>query len=175
MSITSLKDALEKRNRQCPTCNEKHDPKGKCKRGDLVFRIENLIKANSLIPQLMNAAKEATETAASFQKIVKQADEAHSILMKVLSDKGPLGELICKEYLEELDKWVKESTSQDTSEKTNPSSQENSMSQEMPISDSTNPPNGLVFVEDSLQSTRNVIAAERGPKLSTTLNQAKDV
>ena len=154
MSVTSFKDALDKKNgKQCPICNDKYH-QGKCKRGDLVFRIDNLLKANSLIPQLMSANKEAYEHAGGFQRMLKKVDESHILLMDILDGKGPLGAIIKKEYLTELDKWAVGNVpiNQDTSEEQLPLfSPESLMLEEKKISDSTRQPSGENSQQNSLQ------------------------
>lgn len=180
MSVTNIEEARAKKE-GCAICNQIHAKSGKCKRGDLVKKIQNLVRANALIPQLMGSNKEAVEIAEKLQKQVdglqemaKRFDEAHKILMDVLTGHGEIGEEIKKKYLGELDIWVVQHTSPDTSETAETSNQENSTLQEMPIKNYTKQQNGLAFAEGSSNTIPSAIVAAKNQQSSITLNQAKD-
>lgn len=164
MSVTNIKQALDKKQQArmgCRICNERHD--GKCKRGDLIFRIENLLKANSLIPQLMGSNKEAVDHAVHLQSIVKKFDEAHTMLMEVFSNHGEVGEKIKNEYMGRLEEWAKKHLNRDTSEEEQLElfGQENSTSEEKQIRDFTKQPSGSGSENDSLSTTQNATAADK--------------
>ena len=106
MEVTNIKELFDKKNKvKCAICNESHMSE-KCARGDLVFRIQNLVRANAMIPQLMGSNKEAVEMAQGLQGILKKADEAHTILMQILSTHGDVGDQIKNEYMGKLETWA---------------------------------------------------------------------
>jgi len=166
MSVTSLKEALENRGVKCAICNEKHNVQGKCKRGDLVFRIENLLKANSLIPQLMNANKEAVSIADGLQAMAGRFDQAHTALMEILKSHGEVGATIEKAYLQRMDEICapKEPTNLDTSAQEEqlelPLIPELSTQHETETKLFTKQPSGLNSEDASLNTTRSATAVE---------------
>ena len=88
----------------------------RCSYEALVRKITKLSEANSLIPSILAANKEAVNTATQFQAMLKQADKANDILLEVLADHGEVGEKIKNEYLGQVNQWVSEHFSQDTKE-----------------------------------------------------------
>ena len=93
-------------NRACGVCNEMHVPQNRCSYEALVRKITKLSEANSLIPSILAANKEAVNTATQFQAMLKQADKANDILLEVLADHGEVGEKIKNEYLGQVIQWV---------------------------------------------------------------------
>jgi hypothetical protein len=126
MSNTVLVDLLNKKEgKPCNICSEIHLPKFQCRHQALVSKIVKLMEANSMIPSILHANKEATTLASGFQHLLKKADEAHSILMSVLDSHGEEGFKIKEEYLERLNKWAeKDRTDQKDQEPTNPDTSE---------------------------------------------------
>lgn len=117
MGVSSFEEALErKKGLACIMCEEHHPSLTKCNRSALLTKISKLMMANSGIPDLLSQKKEAVEIAQGFQGMLKKADEAHTILMQILSGYGDTGKEISKRYLEGLNIWVqdKEPTKQDT-------------------------------------------------------------
>lgn len=107
MTIKSMKDFLARKNgAPCEACGVVHDIEKPCSREALAFRIMALMQANSGIPDLLNQKKEAVQIAKTFQGLLKRADEAHTILMQILSTHGEVGEKIRVQYLMELDSWA---------------------------------------------------------------------
>ncbi len=106
-TVTSMQDLLDRKNGSpCPLCSVIHRPQVQCTREHLASKITKLLEANAMIPGLLQHNKEATQIASGLQHIVKKADEAHNILMEVLSNHGEIGETIQREYMERLDKWA---------------------------------------------------------------------
>jgi len=98
----------------CPICGQHHPPQNRCQFEHLSKRVTLLLEANQIIPSLMQANKEAVTTAKQFQILLKKADEAHTVLMEVLAERGEIGEEIKNEYLWRLDNWAKETLNQNT-------------------------------------------------------------
>lgn len=144
---TILTGLLDRKNgKVCEACNAVHakmtDP---CTREALANKIFRLVTANQAIPGLLETNRELSDICKNFQALLKKADEAHMILMDILSKHGNVGKMIEGEYIERLNAWAPTGnvhTSQDTLENPNPSSQENSTSSAKEISDSTKPPTG---------------------------------
>lgn len=108
-----ITDIQSRKGKPCHLCGHLHDIKSKCNGQHLAHMIVRLKEANGMIPSILKANKEAVETAQAFQEIIKDADQAHTILMEVLSmPEYPDGELIRQRYLEELDKWQKQKVAQ---------------------------------------------------------------
>ena len=105
-------------NRACGVCNEMHVPQNRCSYETLVRKITKLSEANSLIPSILSANKEAVNTATQFQAMLKQADKSNDILMEILASHGAVGEQIKNEYLGKVDEWASKYFSQDTKEQT---------------------------------------------------------
>ena len=105
-------------NRTCGVCNEMHVPQNRCSYEALVRKITKLSEANSLIPSILSANKEAVNTATQFQAMLKQADKSNDILMEILASHGTIGEQIKNEYLGKVDEWASKYFSQDTKEQT---------------------------------------------------------
>jgi hypothetical protein len=82
----------------------------------MVKRIRQLLEANSWIPQLIKANKEAVDAATGLQQLLKLADSMQTILSLTLQEYGEVGVEIHKKYLSRVDDWAKEYTNQDTSE-----------------------------------------------------------
>lgn len=112
--ITKLND---QKGKPCAICNEIHIPQNRCRFDALAKKIAQLQEANQSIPSLLEAIKEAVESAQTFQALLKQTDRVHTILWEVLSEHGEVGEEIKKEFLKRTDEWLaKEHTNQDTEE-----------------------------------------------------------
>lgn len=151
MSISSLQDALDRKNGPCPVCNQMHNLQTQCSREALASKITKLMEANSLIPGLLQQNKQVTEIAKNFQSLLVKADEAHTILMDLLTGWGDIGEEIKKTYLEKLNSWApKEIINQDICD-LQPSlfDQEHLTTQGKKISDSTGRVIGRIFDQDS--------------------------
>lgn len=101
-------------NNPCNLCGELHVPQNKCRHEALLKKITMLSEANRMIPNILQANKEAVETSKSFQQLLLQADKANDFLMEVLVAHGEIGETIKNEYLLKVDTWVKEHFSQGT-------------------------------------------------------------
>lgn len=132
-----LVDLQDRKGKPCHLCNEMHIPQNRCRFEALASKIVRLTEANSLIPGLLASNKEATDLAENFRELLKRADQAHSILMEVLAENGDLGLQIGNTYLERLNEWANQSTSQGTSEKIHPSSPESSTPNESEAKPST--------------------------------------
>lgn len=146
--ITNILD--RKQGGPCQICNESHDIKTRCRFEAMARKIVRLTEANSYIPSILAANKEATTLAQHFQSLLKKADQAHTILMEILSlPEYPDGELIKARYLGELDKWAKESISQDTQEQLELLAPENSTPPETPTTNCTSQGNGSDFPKNS--------------------------
>lgn len=91
-------------NNPCTICSELHIPQNRCRHEALVKKISLLSEANSHIPAILQANKEAVDTATQFQNIIKQADMAHTLLLEILAEHGDVGEDIKTQYLTKLDK-----------------------------------------------------------------------
>jgi hypothetical protein len=141
-----LVDLADRKGKPCITCGEMHIIQNRCRHEVLVRRIAGLQEANGCIPSLLQANKEATDVAKCFQGLIKKADEAHTILMGILTKHGEPGEAIKTEYLEELDKWHKETLSQDTEQPTQDT--ESSISKETEDKLSTKQMSGESFLLD---------------------------
>lgn len=116
----NVRSILErKQGGPCAICNEAHPIQNRCRYEALAAKITKLTEANSFIPQILQANKEATSLAIHYQGLLKKADEAHAILMEILEKHGETGEQIKLEYLERLDKWASKSINQDTQEQLN--------------------------------------------------------
>lgn len=182
--VTDIKKAMDKKKKAdgCKICCEVHPKSGKCNRKHLIFRIENLIRANALVPGLAGSNKTAVSVAMELEKQVrglqgmaKLFDESHTMLMEILKNHGEIGEQIKNQYLEKIDTWAKARISPDTSgEQGELFNQENSTQPETEISDSTKQPSGLAFVEGSSNTTRSAMLAAREQPSVITLNPAKD-
>lgn len=125
-------------NRPCHLCMEVHVPQNKCKFDVLAKRVNQLLLANQVIPQLMANVKEAATTAAYFQNLLKQADKAHEILMNILSRHGDIGKTIEQQYLEGLNLWAAATMNQEAEKP----QEELSTSSETSDKLSTNPESG---------------------------------
>ena len=101
----------------CQVCGEGHKQMQKCGHEALVRRVTRLLEANRLIPQLMQANKEAVTTAAEFQLLLKQADQAQMFIQEVLADYGDTGVEIYQKYLTKVDAWAQASTKPDTDDR----------------------------------------------------------
>lgn len=132
--VTNLLD--RKKGGACQICGVPHPIQNRCKSEDLIRVVTKLREANSFIPQILAANKEATELAQHFQDLLKIADRAHTFLMETLAKYGETGEQIKNKYLGEIDSWAKASTSQDTAEQL-PLIPENSVQTETPTTNFT--------------------------------------
>lgn len=166
--ITDLLD--RKKGGSCKLCGHIHDVKQKCNFQHLASIILKLREANSFIPQILQANKEAVDTAKQFQEIIRDADHAHTILMEILSlPEYPDGELIKQRYLEELDRWAKrrakeKSTDQGTQEQLELSIPEDSTQSETPTTSSTSPESGSDSQKSSSNTTPSATSVEESPK-----------
>jgi hypothetical protein len=121
-----ITELASRKGKPCNICDEMHSSQNRCRYERLATKIVKLLEANSFIPQLIQHNKESTEIATHFQSLLKKADQAHTILMEVLSRHGDMGEKIKIEYLEKLNTWADQHSSQDTLDQRGPSSPENS-------------------------------------------------
>lgn len=146
-----ITDLMDRKGKPCGICNEMHIPQNRCRFDALARKIQKLMEANALIPQILQHNKEATELAKHFQGLLKQADGAHTILMGILEDpKYADGQAIKERYLEELNKWAASKlTSQDTEEQLPLFSQENSTPSEKSDKPSTTMESGEPSPQDS--------------------------
>lgn len=145
----------------CKTCGRPAHPfTTKCNYNDLVKRIELLVEANSLIPGLLEANKEAVGTANMFRKIAKDSAKAISICEQVVMQFG-IGKVIWTKFQKELEKaWP--TSAQDTEEILKDSNPKNTIQNETenkPCTEETTP--GEDTAQDSSQSTTNATPAER--------------
>ena len=148
--ITNLLD--RKKGGACQICGTPHSIQNRCASADLIRVVTKLREANSFIPQILQANKEATELATHFQDLLKIADKAHIFLMETLTKHGDIGEQIKNEYLGELDSWTKqkvESTNQDTSEQLPLFNQESSTPSETSDKLSTTTESGEISPKNS--------------------------
>lgn len=119
MGVSSLQEALDRKNSPCLVCGRLHSLQTQCSRELMAERIGKLMEANSTIPLLMKSNKELSDIANDLQKMFLKVDEAHTLLMQLLSTYGETGEEIKNKYLEALDSWVpkaKEPINHDTSD-----------------------------------------------------------
>lgn len=122
-------------SKPCNMCGTTHSMQSKCSHNDLMRRIQKLLEANSMIPSILQANKEAVETAKQFQILLKIADKSNEILQQILLSHGEVGEKIKEAYMSGVNEWVKEYLSQDInqqasnqSENTIPSETESKLS-----------------------------------------------
>lgn len=163
-----ITDLQSRKGKPCHICNEMHIPQNRCRFDALATKITKLMEANSLIPQILQHNKEATDLARHFQGLLKRADEAHTLLMGILEDPTyPDGLIIKAIYLEELDKWAASKlTSQDTSapEQMPLFTQENLTPPETQTENSTSPTSGETSPSGSERSILSATSAEESPK-----------
>lgn len=106
----------------CHICAEIHSMQSKCSHNALTRRIGKLLQANSVIPSIMQANKQAVETARAFQGLLKVSDKAQEMLQEVLAEYGDIGKEISDKYLGKVNTWLKETSVQDIEQQ--PSSQQ---------------------------------------------------
>ena len=80
-------------NNTCDVCGEHHIPQNKCRSEALVRRISLLKEANQVIPSLLQANKDAVDTAKAFQDILKETDAVMEKLKEIChrEEYGQLG------------------------------------------------------------------------------------
>ncbi len=113
-----ITDLAERKGKACPVCLEMHVPQNRCRYEQLAGRITKLSQANQLIPSILQANKEAVTMAEHYRHLLKTADQAQTILQEVLAKHGDIGKQIQDEYMEAVDKWASQLSSQDTKEPT---------------------------------------------------------
>jgi len=135
-------------NNVCPVCAEKHIPQNRCRYEALVSVNTRLREANSMIPAILNANKQAVQTAEQFRFMLKKADEANAILQTILAKHGDIGKTIQTEYFEELETWASKHTSQDTAA-SSLDTKNSTLSETDDKSSTEETMSGKIFLEDS--------------------------
>lgn len=85
-----MSSVFEMNKHICPICNEAHAKTNRCSYDTLVRsihgmreHIQQLMKANGVIPSVLAANKEAVETARSFQQIIRDIEPKLEYLVKI--------------------------------------------------------------------------------------------
>lgn len=70
-------------SKPCQICGAFHIPQNNCKFDDLAKRISLLIESNKMIPSILQANKEAVDTAKMFQSILNDSIKAFDLLQEI--------------------------------------------------------------------------------------------